>query len=90
MSLRACIEILGLTQREAAAIFKVNERTVRGWLGGRSNPPTGWRSILAAHVRQRSVPCLDTLRSVAPERAEAIADEIREREREARWKAKQK
>jgi hypothetical protein len=89
MSLRACIEILGMTQVEAAAVFRVNPRTLRGWIGGRSDPPVGWRSILAAHVRGKQPPeHLDRLRQLAPQVVEVFDEDRREAMREARWKAK--
>lgn len=91
MSMRACIEILGMTQVEAAKVFNVNPRTLRGWLGGRSHPPAGWRRILAAHVRTWQPPAhTERMRQLAPEVVEAWDEERREAEREARWKAKQK
>lgn len=30
------LRVLSLTQAEAAGLFKVNERTVRSWIGGRA------------------------------------------------------
>jgi hypothetical protein len=90
MSIRACIEILGITQVEAARIYGVNPRTMRRWLACGQAPP-GWRRILAAHVRTWQPPeHTERMRQLAPEVVEAWDDERREREREARWKAKWK
>jgi hypothetical protein len=85
MSMRACIEILGITQVEAARIYGVNPRTLRTWLA-KGNPPPGWRRILAAHVRTWRPPThTERLRQLAPEVVEVWDEERREAEREARW-----
>lgn len=51
-------------QREMSRVLGVNERTVRGWLGGRGQPAPGVLSDLGAILRQQSA------------RLDFIADEI--------------
>lgn len=52
----AALHTLRLTQRDAAVIFRVNERTVRSWVSGKHRPQEGVSIALRLMIKHNETP----------------------------------